>query len=298
MAKKKLKSTTILSKQRPKRKKKAWKKSLKLLSIFSLIAAVSFFAYLYRNNFLRVHSQANINQSTKIKDASKNHQDFNFIIRPGKNGALEAKEIQRLTALAKKATSTANDRNLLHKISKEIQTQSDYARVHAIKTSLNTIVITAVKREPYLVVKADEFRFLSKEGIVFGSLANKEGKSPYISVFGIFFDHKENSPYTLQEDNSYKLSQAEKSRVKNAIMLMEIIEKENLAINKIVFQPYRGFSIFLRNENTEVVIGKPPYNTRFARLKSILENMREKGILYSKIELDYDGKAFIKEGKI
>jgi hypothetical protein len=51
------------------------------------------------------------------------------------------------------------------------------------------------------------------------------------------------------------------------------------------------------DDDTEIVIGLQPFAYKLKKLQNILDGLRRDGIVASRIELDYEGKAFIKERK-
>jgi len=128
-----------------------------------------------------------------------------------------------------------------------------------------------------------------------GLASSKEKK--FIKVSGIFKSRKSRR-FVVKSDNSLKVRDDEKARIKEVIRLVQLSKQNKIEMTQIVFKQYRGFVSLIQKDNIEVSFGRAPFKARFVRLQNILDNLKHRGILYSKIELDYDGKAFIKEKRL
>ena len=91
------------------------------------------------------------------------------------------------------------------------------------------------------------------------------------------------------------MTAAESRAIEDVLELIEALKADATEYSHINFIKHRGFSITLKGDSTEVFLGNAPYNVKITRMHSIILDLRKKGSQAQRIELDYDGKAFIKE---
>ena len=76
------------------------------------------------------------------------------------------------------------------------------------------------------------------------------------------------------------------------------VRDSNHKIKSIEFKRFRGFFVVLQTSETEVALGRSPFSGKLVRLHEILKRLEKTSSTAARIELDYQGKAFIKEKKL
>jgi hypothetical protein len=175
-----------------------------------------------------------------------------------------------------------------------------WEQVSVIRPRYQTIVISAALRKPVLLVQVGSHtRFLARDGVVYGDATETTSNSimqvPQVVVTGVFDSH--NGPFLFDKAKKLVVTVAEQELLSAALRLSELASKGGLGLKSISYQGYRGLGITLEDE-TEVLMGSLPFEYKLEKLASILGKLKAKGTTASRIELDYDGKAFIKEKKL
>ncbi len=171
--------------------------------------------------------------------------------------------------------------------------------VKVIRPVMNTILVQANLRKAALLVEVgNKVRFLTADGTVFGDASqpgNYSGaSSPSALVSGIF-----ETRGNLHIDPSMRLSllNDERLHVLDAIDIWQKSLAAGIDIRSIRYLRFRGFAIILADDS-EIVLGLRPFEYKIRKLRSILDGLKRDGTVASRIELDYDGKAFIKEKRL
>ena len=99
--------------------------------------------------------------------------------------------------------------------------------------------------------------------------------------------------YSMTVRNSLELSQQEQQSIASALSVLELAK--DYRPSSIVWEEYRGFK--LKTDSLSVFLGFAPYEKKFEKLKSIISTAQKKNIDLAKVELDYHGKAFVKQVK-
>lgn len=188
----------------------------------------------------------------------------------------------------------------LDELSRSIESIGSLEKLHVIRPQYATIVISAGIREPVLFVQAgSKIRYLTAEGTVYGDSANPasnpSGNAPSVLLSGVFEARAGN----LQLDRTARLitTADEQAVLINAVTLWRLCSAQNLALRSITYQKFRGFDAKLE-DGSEVVLGAAPFEYKIDKLVGIFTKLRKQGVAASRVELDYDGKAFIKERKL
>ena len=164
--------------------------------------------------------------------------------------------------------------------------------VALVRLAPDRISVRMEFHEPRYRVQADKTRLVSREGAIYGApMTEKDMNLPFLN--GII--HKGEEPASFHEDGRLVVTVETAELVKEAVKLIEALSEHNVTPSGVTFTPYRGFSVNLSDSELEVSFGRAPFGERPARLVAILDKLKAKGTLASRIELDFDGKAFIKE---
>jgi hypothetical protein len=175
-----------------------------------------------------------------------------------------------------------------------IQKEAAFAHVSLIKTGLSSATVFLSRRMPIMCINADKLRLLTSEGSVYGNPA--EDRCPGPTLYGIFNDRRQG--FVTNDDMTLQLSSAEKSAVTDAGRLLSSLKLSSIIPETITHQRFRGFRVKIHKGGPEVSLGQYPFSARIERLEKILSKLKRKRQVAERIELDYQGKAFIKLKKL
>lgn len=205
------------------------------------------------------------------------------------------KEVYRVAGKSLK-TGSADE---LTKLARHVEALGMVDHVRVVRPVWNTVILSAQLRRPALLVSTgSRTRYLSLDGTIFGdssdNTGNPSGASPTVIVTGVF-DQRPNPAV----DESLRVITTTDER-RHLVDALEVWQKSNesmIELRQINFQRFRGYSISL-SDGTEIVLGLKPFDYKLKKLRGILDNLKKDGVAAARIELDYEGKAFIKEKKL
>jgi hypothetical protein len=174
-----------------------------------------------------------------------------------------------------------------------IQQLDAYADVHVIRLSAASVAVQVHQRTPLFCIEADRLRFVAASGEVYGQAERERCQS--LIVTGLF---EPGTRFTLRPDMTVALEAEDRTLVREAIDLSQQTRSKGLALASMSVLRYRGFSIVLAGPGTEVAMGRAPFAPKLEKLEGILQKLAAKQQLAARIELDYQGKAFIKLKKM
>lgn len=181
----------------------------------------------------------------------------------------------------------------------QVESQGMLDGVRVIRPVSDTIIVSAEIRRPSLLVSLGQrTRFLTSDATVYGDASdnsgNPFGSHPSVIVAGIF---DARSQFAVDGSLRVITTEEEKRHLLDAIEIWQRSGDAGIELRQISFQKFRGFSVVLADE-TEIVVGLRPFEFKLKKLRGILDGLRRDGIVAARIELDYEGKAFIKERKL
>jgi hypothetical protein len=171
--------------------------------------------------------------------------------------------------------------------------------VKVIRPLAGTVILSAQMRQPALLVSVgSKVRYLTLDGTVFGddSIISESSSwvRPTVLVTGIF-DQRMNP--AMDDSLRVIVTPDERRHLTEAIELWQLALEASFSVKAIGFQKFRGYVLSMAEE-TEIVIGPKPFEYKLKKLRGILDGLKREGTLAARIELDYGGKAFIKERKL
>lgn len=179
-------------------------------------------------------------------------------------------------------------------IAQLIQKMGSFTSVRIAHTGRRSLVVQVSPRVPSLCIEADQTRFIGTDGSVYGSPASLD-ECPGPVVRGIL-DIVEKR--TFHEDATLTLNIGEQSAIQDALNLQKSLNSHDLHPTSILYTKHRGFTVTLKGKTPEITVGYPPFDERMAKLVSLLDKLASKGEDALRIELDYQGKAFLKLKKM
>ena len=194
------------------------------------------------------------------------------------------------TAIAKSIYKKELNEQNLFSVAKNVQEEFSSKRVTLLTLKPSRALVMVENHEPIAVIDYGRKRLVSNEGLIFGKYIEKEHFSlPLIQ--GISIDKK----ISFSSDQSISMSKKNSVLISEALLLLREGLRYNIKYRAINYDPYRGFQVLLKDKRIRVEMGRTPFKKRYVKLVKILSNLSQKRVTNARIELDYRGKAFIKE---
>ena len=285
--KKKRGKFSVLTRQKPRRgRKQPLRVRLKfwgLVALACLLVATSGYGF-YRFKTRGVF----------VADAS-HPTDWRVSIKPGGDGPLSEAAIEQITQAAKHNAGDGSRQNL-ERAAEAIQQLDSYSSVSLIKLAPDHLAVHVKRRAPLFCVEADRMRFVTTDAVVFGTVdTSKVGSCPGPVLAGLFEDH---GKFNAKADLTLIVDKEERLVLQEAVELLKAARERRLVLARMNYRRFRGFFVILDSKDTEVSMGRSPFAGKLDKLQGILSKLEAKGEVAQRIELDYQGKAFIKLKKM
>lgn len=286
MKRKKAKSS-VLTRQKPKRgRRRPLAQSLKLYGVVVLSAvvlgAIGFGVFRLKTQGLFVSDRPD-----KI--------DWKVTIKAADDQALPSQALEDIVATVKKLAGDGSKRSL-NRAAESVQKLDSYAQVSLIKLAPNELAVHVRRRTPAFCVQADRLRFVATDAVVYGTPdPSKADACPGPVLTGVFDDQRR---FTVKSDLTLALEGEERQVLREALELFKLSREKKQAFTQVGYRRYRGFFVTLAGSGAEVAVGRAPFAGKLDKLTGILTKLEAKGHVAERIELDYQGKAFIKSKKM
>ena len=175
-------------------------------------------------------------------------------------------------------------------LTSQIQILTSARSVHMIALDQKTAFLSLVQHKPEAAIQYGKLRLISKEGKVFGEYKDTEHLQLPI-IKGLPFDKS----ISLDKEQAIELSPENRELINEGLLLIRSGLSYNINYKTILYNPDRGFQVWLKDSRIRVEMGRRPFNKKNIKLVKILSNLDKKRITKARIELDYQGKAFVKE---
>ena len=172
----------------------------------------------------------------------------------------------------------------------ELREHPHIATSSIIKTRPDHVNVYVRVRRPLLKMKVNQkLRYISNQGKIFGVI-KKESTLPLLT--GVLKDDEE---YHRDVEDMFILTLEENSAIHEALTLVRLANASDFPVSSMNYEKYRGLSLKIKGINTDVHVGNPPYEQKLKKLTQIIDSLHKKKSHALRIELDYEGKAFIKK---
>lgn len=190
-----------------------------------------------------------------------------------------------------KLQSSASSESL-YRIAQRLQKKYQAKQVSIVQTAEDHLHVHFYFYQPKMVVKADRLRFLASDGTVFGT-AEDEDLNRLPMLEGVFFERSKSIPFRF-EAGRLLTNKSEDSILKDSLKILATT-KDRLAFKKLTYNKIDGFLIENGLFFNRAYIGSDNFDKKIDNLINILNKIKQKNSYAEKIELDYSGKAFVKE---
>ena len=211
---------------------------------------------------------------------------WNIDIRASGNEPVTDKARDSITALTK-GKLMSGDKGELLAVASAIRSMDLYEDVHVIKIRPGLVSIFVKERSPHycVLMEKDRMRYVTRTGDIYSYAQGGDGLTACAVV--------------LTGISGLKMSGDElRATLIEGGDLLEVATEFGFKLSTMSFNPYRGFTIWLKDGGTEVAMGRKPFHDKLPKLKDILEKVAGRSEIAVRVELDFHGKAFIKTQKM
>lgn len=275
-------SSTILSKQRPKKRRafistiKASAKNPFIITPILILCAFQVGAY------FKIYDH--IGDFMKQNKVISKQEAIQLSVTP----LLNAKDHAFVHANLNQINEYKPD--ILENRLSKVQTYLAAESVSLIKTSSSQYHLNVNFHNPLLRIDLGKIRFINDKADVFGEVTN--GLAENLPILkGLKLANK----MKIKSDQTYSLDGFNKKIIQEAILLAQDSLSYNIKCDEITFDPYRGFHVKLKTKRISVELGRAPFTKKLSRLQKIIKDLNEKNTRSAHIEVDFEGKAFIQE---
>jgi hypothetical protein len=228
-------------------------------------------------------------------------RSWNVQVRDLSSIPLSDESRREIHRIASKHLKSGHPDELL-KIAQATEASGHLEQTKVLRLLSDTIVVTTQSRVPVLIVEVgSKKRYLTAEGTIYGEVSSlpadsDEGREVSVLLTGVF-DNRSEPPIGFDDNGRLRTTNDEKKILIDALNVLRISKNASFKITKINYQTFRGFLVTLE-DSTEIVLGFSPFDYKINKLTGILSKIKSQGIIAARIEIDYEGKAFIKERKL
>jgi hypothetical protein len=286
LSKKSKKYVSLLSKQQPRMRLRNRRIFIRnFLLALGLVATTTVLGYHAITYFIKspLRAQQTLTSENDLQvviDSPKNQ----FIPEPEK-----AKIREQIPKLLKAMPTLS-----LQQLADQLLLNSSYEGILLIQQSREQLYLKITQRRPVLLTYADTLRYVSAKGEVYGLPSPEQTAAsalPYLS--GIFADKHRQFDVTPQ--NSVMTTPFEQKILREASALNQMLIEKEMPARSLEYVLHRGFRCQLAKNGATVTFGRAPFDKKIVKLNKVLAHLSDKGKQAARIELDYIGKAFIKE---
>ncbi len=283
--KKKHKNVELLIKQSPRLRGRSRQHLLRKLSAALFLSTLIGFAGYWAIKLIvlpKIVAQRQLREPLNLR----------ILIDSAKNQLLSAGEKDQLRNQLIRLLNSQENLNL-QSISARLLRNSSYEEILLLRQNNEQLYVKVWKRNPVLITMVDTLRYITATGVIYGNANEDENKEKLPRLKGLFTDP--NRQYPVSANNQITVTPSEQQILSEAGALVEMLAGEDLNTDEIEFILHRGFFCQIAANNTLVAFGRAPFSKKISKLHKVLAHLADKGARAQRIELDYFGKAFIKE---
>ncbi|MBM4251013.1 MAG: hypothetical protein FJ146_03505 [Deltaproteobacteria bacterium] len=283
---------SVLRKQKPKTNKNRrrlalskWK-TLALLGVAVSLVSLGYFAAKGTlTPLISGHFPSTIGAAT----------NWDLLVRSSDDQRISDASRALVISTARKSLGGGTHEDLV-KTARAVQKLGVFSDVRVTKISPFQVIVSIIQRNPVFCIEADKIRFVSTLGDIYGHLDTNHGEAcPGPVLTGLFEDRQQ---FSMGEGQTLVVDDQTRVMLQEALTLLQDTKKKSINISKFHVERFRGFVAELTSLGTEVALGRAPFAEKLEKLGGILEKLAVRQEQAQRIELDYQGKAFVKLKKM
>ena len=187
----------------------------------------------------------------------------------------------------------------LRALARQVESMGTLENVRVIRPLANTVIFSAsIRKAALLVLVGSRTRYLTLDATVFGDDAVPNESPLWVRPTAIVTGIFDQTPTPAFDQSMKLILTPEQSRhLAEAVDVWQQVSAAHVDVKSINFRKFRGFAISTPDD-TEIVIGVMPFDYKLKKLRGLLDGLKRDGTVAERIELDYEGKAFVKERKL
>lgn len=270
----------MLSSQKPKKRsslRRVWSKAKPLLALLVLAAIIILSLHVRKAAFQTVDTLSNalrLNWQVVVTGDG---------VSPSTSEAIEKWSLRHFNGLLPDFETAAL----------QIRQHFGLESVQLFREGFHKVRVKVIPRIAVMRLQTKAGRLLSKDFYAFGKSTPEAEHLPLLqgSIFHTIGSEDEGGDWTAERLKDKQLRGAQ-----YALELLSLLEEKNIKPTIFSWDEYRGMSVTMAKDQVEVLFGVPPYREKVSRLEQLL-NERDKASkpLPQRVEMDFEGKAFIKE---
>lgn len=208
---------------------------------------------------------------------------------------LSDRKAEEIVRLAKDVLETGRQ-DELKELAAAVQHLDAFGQTHVLRVARDRIVVSVRPRVPVMCAEVDRLRLVSEAGEIYG-VAGVDGAPtcPGPRLVGVV---PSSEKIRITPTQTLHLEPDGQTAVKEAIALVQEGTTRGFTFSLIEFRRYRGFFAHVSGLETEVALGRAPFVEKLDKLRALLDKLAARGEVAARIELDYQGKAFVKLKKL
>ena len=283
---------SVLRKQKPKQNKTRRRlsfynpKTLSLLAISASLVSLGYFGA--KGALMPMFSR-------HFPSAMVDSTNWQLIVRSSDDQTISDVSQNMVISTARKHLGGGTREDLV-KTARAVQKLGIFSDVRVTKISPFQVIVSIIQRNPVFCIEADKIRFVSTLGDIYGQLDTNHGDTcPGPVLTGMFEERKQ---FTMGDGQTLVVDDQTRVMLQEALTLLQDTGRKSLNISKFHVERFRGFVAELSSQGTEVALGRAPFAEKLDKLSGILEKLAVRQEQAQRIELDYQGKAFVKLKKM
>lgn len=208
---------------------------------------------------------------------------------------LSERKADEIIRLAKDILETGKQ-DELQELAAAVQHLDAFGQAHVLRVALDRVVVSVRPRVPIMCAEVDRLRLVSEAGEIYG-VAGVDGAPtcPGPRLVGIL---PSTDKVQVTSNQTLQLAPDAQTAVQEAIALVQEGTARGFTFSLLEFRRYRGYFAHVSGLETEVALGRAPFAEKLDKLRTLLDKLAARGEVAQRIELDYQGKAFVKLKKL
>jgi hypothetical protein len=191
------------------------------------------------------------------------------------------KTYQQLTAVNPKAMKS---------MAIELHQQLGLRRIDLVQTAPFRLSIATHPFVASLVVELDRPRFVTDDGVIFGQLSPNEA-----TTLPMLRGLDRSAPLIRTANGTFVPGAGQQRQIEEALLAIKEGRRYNILYRSLTYDDFRGLSGELVEPSYRITLGFRHFENKYLKLDKILTSLKQRGLTAATIELDYKGKAFVKE---
>ncbi len=178
----------------------------------------------------------------------------------------------------------------LRQLAQDLHQNLGLRSIDLIQTSPFRLWIATKPFVATLIVELDRLRYVTDDGIIFGRVPENE-----VQTLPVLRGLDRKATLTTMANGELIPSAGNQRIIEETLLAIREGKRYNIFYRSINYDDFRGLVGDLQEPAYRVTLGFRPFENKYLKLEKILISLKQRGLTSATIELDYKGKAFVKE---